>query len=57
MKKLDTDLGSLEAINVRRAELEAEFLALEDCSCTRAFEIAGELGTLSAEENYLKGVL
>lgn len=54
VKVLDTDLGSIEEINARRAELGEEFLSLDNAFSDRGFEIAGELGTLSEEEDHLK---
>ena len=57
MTKLDTDLGSIEAIHKRRAELEAEYLQLNNAWTMRGFEIIGELGMLAAEEEYLESLL
>lgn len=54
MSTLDTDLGSLKAITVRRRELRREFLALQDAFSPRGLQIAYEYGVLSEEEDYLK---
>lgn len=48
----DNPVDTIRAIEERRAELEEEFLNLKNAYDQRAFEIVGELGELSAEEDY-----